>query len=591
MSMTVNTNVNNVNWESLLASLGEVKKTDSVDGKQNFTITTNVDGAPRTVTVSVPNDLEIPETVDQGALNSLVDKLKATGLGFTDEQVAQMKDSIAKIFAGSTQAGSTVAAQSKGKVLFDLYALMALMIEVAQSQRDAAREMRTAENLAIQKAIQNQADDQRAAANTGLIVGISCGLAAATVSAGMMAWQGVTAKTQSNIMAQSGADSAKLHSAMLQNTDSKATAQAKFDDVVGAAGEQLASTVTHDFDSKLNTDQAGNLKTNLDQAVKAVNDAKADVPKKTQALEDAKELFIGRTAARDIALTERDSKSSVVETKTAEFNEKKTAYDNAVNNKAGDEAVNAAKIELDSAESSLNKAKTELDTAQKRYDTAQNAVADQNAKVAAAQRDLVIANEKVTTTENALTKAKADYVKTVQDVAAQYEDKYQKAVNDLNNPPRGADKAQLKADVKTARAKMEVAFAKEAQLLAQDNVMTPAEQKDLVAAARTRVDETVNRAMKRTEFRSAEFKMTMLQGINNINQSIGQVSQSTAQHLSSLKSAEATRQGADSKKEEEMLDQTKDLFAQEQKLIDQVVQLFSAVIQAESQSMRDAIQA
>ena len=40
-----------------------------------------------------------------------------------------------------------------------------------------------------------------------------------------------------------------------------------------------------------------------------------------------------------------------------------------------------------------------------------------------------------------------------------------------------------------------------------------------------------------------------------------------------------------------MLDQTRDLFSQEQKLIDQVIQLFSAVIQAENQSMRDAIQA
>ena len=40
-----------------------------------------------------------------------------------------------------------------------------------------------------------------------------------------------------------------------------------------------------------------------------------------------------------------------------------------------------------------------------------------------------------------------------------------------------------------------------------------------------------------------------------------------------------------------MLDQTKDLFSQEQKVIEQVIQLCQAVIQAESQSMRDAIQA
>ena len=127
MSMTVNTNVNGVNWESLLSSLGEVQKSGNVEGMQNFTITTNVDGTQKTVTVSVPDDLEIPANVDQTTLDGLVDKLKATGLGFTDEQIAQMKDSIAKIYDDSTTAAKSFASKSTGKVLFDLYALMALM--------------------------------------------------------------------------------------------------------------------------------------------------------------------------------------------------------------------------------------------------------------------------------------------------------------------------------------------------------------------------------------------------------------------------------------------------------------------------------
>ena len=66
----------NVNWESILSSLGSVEKADKVDSKQNFTITTTVDGQTRTMTVSVPDDLEIPETVDQGTLEGLIDKLK-----------------------------------------------------------------------------------------------------------------------------------------------------------------------------------------------------------------------------------------------------------------------------------------------------------------------------------------------------------------------------------------------------------------------------------------------------------------------------------------------------------------------------------
>ena len=212
-------------------------------------------------------------------------------------------------------------------------------------------------------------------------------------------------------------------------------------------------------------------------------------------------------------------------------------------------------------------------------------------KVAQAQRDLGLANDKLTATETALTKAKSDYVKTVQDVAAQYEEQYQTALERQANPPAGADKAQLKADVAAAKSKMEMAFAKEAQLLSEDGVMTPSEKKDLIASARARVDLTTDRATRRTEFRAAERKMGLLVGINNINQSINQVTQSLSSNLAQTRSAEATRQGADAKKEEEMLDQTKDLFQQEQRLIEQVIQLCSTVTQTENQSMRDAIQA
>ena len=64
-----------------------------------------------------------------------------------------------------------------------------------------------------------------------------------------------------------------------------------------------------------------------------------------------------------------------------------------------------------------------------------------------------------------------------------------------------------------------------------------------------------------------------------------------SQNLSALEQAEATCQGAEQQRENEMLDQTKDLFAQDQKVIDAVVQLMQAVLQAETTSIRDAIQA
>ena len=594
MSMQVsNAAAQNVNWESILSSLGSVEKADKVDSKQNFTITTTVDGQTRTMTVSVPDDLEIPETVDQGTLEGLIDKLKGTGLGFTDEQITQMKDSIAKLFEASTAAAGTVRGKSTGQVLYDIYAILALMIDVAQSQRDAAREMRTAENLAVQKAIQNQADDQRSAAMVGMIVGITCGLASAAVSVGMMVGQGISAKTQSNIMSQSGADAAKMHSQALQNTDSPANASAKLADLQQKpGGGDISNRVNAEFDRQLVDDQVGDLRTNLSDANAKVNAAEQNLATKKTELETAQQTLEQATQAKNEAQARVDELGgkAAIEDRINAYWEKNTLIQQKggiencdpqvieqYNARIGPDADNFNVQQAHEPLAALERTTQELNTAQNDVNLKQNAVAQ--------------ANTELTNAKTELATAKANYVKTVQGVAAQYEEKYQAAIERQANPPAGADKAQLKADVTKAKAEMEMAFALEAKYLTEDGAMTPAEQKDLVAAARDRVDLTTDRATRRTDFKAAERRMSVLQGINNINQAIGQITQSTASNLAALRSAEATRQGADSKKEEEMLDQTKDLFAQEQKLIDQAIQLSSSVIQAENQSMRDAIQA
>ncbi len=561
MSIEVNTAAAPINWEVLLSSLGDVQKADSVDGKTNFTITPKVGADTRTETVSIPDDLDIPADVDKGTLDGLVDKLASTGLGFTEEQIAQMKDAITELYSKSAGAVGEVNSKSKGSVMFDLYALMALMIDVAQSQRDAAREMRTSQNLLIQKSIQSQADQQRAAAMVGMIVGIVCGAASALVSVGTMIGQGVAAKTQNQIMSQSGADAAKMHSSALQNTDNVATAQAKLDAVSQKVGNDVATRVTNDFNAQLVDDQAGNLKTNLDNANTRVETAQQNLDAKKGELQTAQ--------------TNLDQKRQTLASAESASREKQAYIRNEMS--AGREADPARLAEFDARTASLEQARADVNTAQNDVQIKQGAV------------DL--ANNELTNAKTAQTQAKADYAKTVQDIAAQYEEKYQTAVDRLANPEPGDDVAQLKADVESAKTDMEMAFAKEAQLLSQDGVMTPSEQKDLVAAARARVDVTMERVTQRVDFKAAERKMSTLMGVNNINQAVGGVLQSTAQNLSTIKASDATRQESETKREEEMLDQTRDLFSQEQKLIDQVIQLFSAVIQAENQSMRDAIQA
>ena len=138
---------------------------------------------------------------------------------------------------------------------------------------------------------------------------------------------------------------------------------------------------------------------------------------------------------------------------------------------------------------------------------------------------------------------------------------------------------------------MQMARALEAKALSEPGVLTPAEQKQLVTGAKMESDLALRRLNESEDYKQVGLRIQYLMGMNGIVQAIGGTLQSMSQNLSALEQAEATRQGAEQQRENEMLDQTKDLFAQDQKVIDAVVQLMQAVLQAETTSIRDAIQA
>ena len=72
---------------------------------------------------------------------------------------------------------------------------------------------------------------------------------------------------------------------------------------------------------------------------------------------------------------------------------------------------------------------------------------------------------------------------------------------------------------------------------------------------------------------------------------LGNASQNFVQNLSSFLAAKSKDYEAEATKLQDELDQTKEIFNQAQQLVDAVVQLMQAVTSAETQSMRDAIQA
>ena len=592
MSIGVNANagVKNVDWEKVLSKLGDVQKTTGEDGKESFTITMKTDDGVRTATISIPDDLELPETVTAESLSSLVSKLGSCGLNLTEEQISQMKDEITRLYTEAARSLNEVSASATKKrslAMYDIYALMALMIEVAQTQRNATREMRTSENLAVQKSIQDQADQQHLAAQIGMWVGIGTGLLSAGVSGIVMASQGVAASQQNKLVTESGADAAKLQASMLQNTDSKATAQAQLQNTMNKVGDRVATEVCGKFDNALRNSPSGDLRGNLGEALANKTNADARLDTAKAELAAAQSTLTTKTQTMDALqarYNELGGDQALNNARTASVN-KQNYIVGEINAGRQPDPATLANYDAQIAQGAeIKSVKAQLDAATKEVNVAKNDVQTK-------QGNVRIAQEEVKTADTALANARADYQKTVHGVAEGYRQEYQTAIDRLSNPPEGTTKAELEANVQSARANLEMAYAAEADMLATDGVMTAAQRQDLLASARANVDATMDSAYRRMDVKALDRKLSTLQGIGNINQAIGGVLQSMTQNLNTVYASDATRQGAETAKQEEMLDQTKDLFSQEQKVIDQVIQLCQAVIQAESQSMRDAIQA
>ena len=600
--MSIQVNSNSVDamkmWETILSSVGDVQKTTTPEGKDSLTVTIGEGAAARTVTM-VPDDLELPATADSAALDSLVAKLAGLGLEMTPDEIAAFKEAATQVYAEATKALADVKAKSKGNTMYDLYALMKLMVEVAQKQRDAQREMRNAENQLVQKAIQNQADQQRDAAWLGLVVGVTCGLISAGISLGMMIGQSSAASKQSDLANNAGLDASSTKVDMLKMADSQIHADQQLATIQNKVGGETSNRVLNEFNAKVNGGEAGNLHVKFQEASSKLDQAKATLGAKEIQLEAVKAVHAEKLGAQNTAQQQYDTKAAEVG-----LADKQAAFDQAAGAKqryiseemsAGRAPDQAKLTELDNntaqAKAALDEANQTLQPFETRLANAKIEVADAQGNVANAQNDVTLAKSAVDTATTDLAKAKSDYVETLKSVGDEYAEKYQVALDRQKNPPEGVDKATLDADVKNARNEMLMARALEAKALSEPGLLSPAEHKQLVGGARVENDMALNRLNQSEDYRQVGLRIQYLMGMNGIVQAIGGTLQSMSQNLSALEQAEATRQGAAQQRENEMLDQTKDLFAQDQKVIDAVVQLMQAVLQAETTSIRDAIQA
>jgi len=608
MSIQVNANAGAVNWDALLGKLGEVTKTEGADGvagSTNITITRTVDGVETPVTIRIPDDLDIPETVDQAAIDSLCQKLAAdTSLNLTEEQIKLFHDTLSKVLT------ETLDAMPKGdpksavrRAMFDLYKMMALLVEVAQKQRDATREMRLAENLAIQKSILDQAAAQRQAAVTGMIAGaICCALQSAATFISLYQ-QAKAFNAQLGTEKTAGLDVAGKNVDMMKAANNQDNANKQLTKLQNQIGNKPSLTNGHSVQSEVETGFANSAE--FRQAQAKFTDTK-------NALQDA----IGKQNMVDAIGQNADNITSadVAQLEGPEFADLKTAVakldaykaelaklDNIQGLSAEDKAFFIEQMTDPNASQSIDATSRMLDLRQQfpqlndvnLTTDPSHATLVENVRTACDGAYAKFA-EKIGPLKVELETAKQNLRAQIKLEVQKFESSYDSALKDYNEAIKTGSKADIKAaEAKLEKAKNQLTYARaygNAKLMQPDLTDSKAHLAD-VEEARGRYLSVQQTRANSVDYINASNTITKAQAYNSLIAAIGGFGQNFVQNWSQLLNAEATKMGAQQKKSEEELDQTRDLFNQAEELVNNVVQLMNAVRQAEMQSMRDAIQA
>ncbi len=590
MSIQVNGNATSVNWEALLGKLGDVQKTTGTDGKEALTLTMQVGGETKTLNLGVPSDLELPETVDQSAIDTLCAKLTASKdlLNLSDEDIKALREALTATLTAITP---SITPKSKG-VMFDLYRLMALLVEVAQKQRDATRDLRRAESAMIQTSILAQASQQRTAAITSMIASFACCAVQVGLSLYMLGKQGGAYKDQASSLKTSGVESARQNLQMTKVADTPANATKQLADVraevgqkvSGVEGKTVAQNVQDGFADSRN-------------ALQRLDSAKAELQSNGEKLQMYEVL---KNNAGDIKSTDLPEEGAIknayakYEAYLKKVEEMMPEGDKAANLKLMDDFV---RMKQNFSNLSTQDKAWVMDM-QMKWPGAK-VIGDLTSAELKANINTAYANriaELKTAIKNApdqIETLRLQYRTAVKSDLQRFESEYNSALHDKAELKPDATAAEIEAvDKKLAQAadNLKLARATAADKLAAKDITTPKERALDIETAHTTVKRAHEVRNEDAKFLEATRDIQKFEAYNNIVYAIGNVAQNIVQNINALIQANATEKNAQQQKSQEELDQTKDLFNHAQELISQVVQLMQAVSSAEATSMRDAIQ-
>lgn len=614
------TNKINTDWSTELSNIKGTEATEATAlNARGLTMSSvNGEGIVGSVATAQPQ-LDAPEAADESAIATLSAKLgtgnvyalspaqvetlckevKADLTAYAEQLTARSTASTRDTSStsdssASTSATSSTSASSTASVMFDIYALMALLVECGQKMRDAARDVRQAENEQVQTSIQNQADAQRTAAMTGLI----CGVAVCAIQVGMQAYnlstQGKSFAKQMEAQKDSGVTAARNDLKLAEMQMKPQDAMANYGKVANATPQATRTTVEGTFNDSQVTKLAMNdpaLNPQVQQAQPQVN------PQQVQQAQPQEQVQQQAQQAQPQEQVQAQPQEQV----------QQPVVEQPVNNPQQPRVVNPEVVLPDlplpgpqagvpqlQPQAQVNQPQAQPQEQVVNQDA--NAIAQQNPTATSLQeyidaKKVELSNFKATC-ENPMTQEQALHVErlnleinkaeslktmTPEERLVLYRDQVKSELNDIRNNPNASAK--------------EIAYAEAYASKELASVSTPEQIKTDLVSAQARFNQATAVMQQDMNYLKGVHMETRSRAFGDMIAAFGNLGQSCVSSITEMMRAEATEMGAEQQESQEMLDQAKDLFNQCQSLIDSVLQLMDGVLQAEVQSMRDAIQA
>ena len=563
-------NVSNGNssiWKGLqdaIESLESLKGTDvgtvlGPDGK-NLTVTfTGTDGVARTIQLDLPEIEDGTVEVDPEVVNALLEEVEAALGELEDSASTKLEDLEDMVEAFGANAQST----GFRKALFDVYALMCLMVDLATQQREVARNLRQQELIGQVASIQAKAAAARTAALVGMLttVGMAIAQLAITFGAAKIANRASKAAGQGETMGL-GAAKADLKIVNGAAKDPKISAQnvVKYGE---AAGAKLMSKV--------------------DKAVSNAVGKVSDVGKELQTkFETAKTKF-------EVAADKVTSCKGQVEKATVDLSGKKDQLQ-AVKNQIAelDQKQPPLSPEDQSMRANLQeqagKLEVEVNSAQEKLDRCTNELQDAEGKLKIADTEFRGAEAEVAQA------SKEAYGKALDDFMTEKDAEYTDAVSSLRdlrkeNPP---NKAAIKEqEGKVAELRKERDYAK--ALVTDKKVRAGLPLTEDIQKASAKVEGLENTLKDDPEFKRLMAKSALYQQISMMASQMGSLVTAVSGFFSAWEQQSVAEKESEAARREAYRQESTELQESAQKLLDSVLQTLREFINMESSSLDSII--